>query len=429
MLEVKLEGLTPETNFLFTQKEKEALSVEIEAKDEEIIEILAFLNDKTNVRELTLSLGEGFFNVHIASKLNILLQHNPHITKLTLVNGNFSAAASAVLAFMLRENRTLIDLTFESNNWHDASCFKAVAKALRVNQSVRTLAFIDLSINFLSWQLPFILKMLEKNTFIETIHLKGFEFDSETASKLGGLEIDSSAVLTSFNVVNCVFPNNTFEDFCDSLIQNPKTLGLNLSETKIYNAGARLLAALLLKNRIQHLDLRDCGIDYRGMNVLIGALANNNSVHSLVLNQVPSRNLAQLAVVLETNSTLQSLRLQDCSEFRNATIAFVHMLRQNGGLEFLSLSGFTDDGAVLLTDALQYNDTLLELEGVEQFPRGFIEIAKGYLECNNQLKKANENSLSVAGSLESNGLAGGFFDKKRHVVKSVEADNHKALTA
>lgn len=101
-----------------------------------------------------------------------------------------------------------------------------------------------------------------------------------------------------------------------------------------------VMGALELNARLERLDLRNCGLKPRDVEVLAEALLMNSSLADLDLrrNDVGSAGGRALATVLESNATLRVLRLGSCSLGDVGGRAVASGLASNGGLRELDVS-------------------------------------------------------------------------------------------
>ncbi len=154
------------------------------------------------------------------------------------------------------------------------------------------------------------------------------------------------------------------ENILKKLIENDANLTtLDISGTKIGNAGATALANILLRNtKLLHLEIRNCGITADGARDFANALKTNKTLQTLYLrgNKIGDEGAKFLSVALKNNSLLKHLFLGNNAIGPDGAKAFAEALMVNRHLETLSLRNNEIElsGAEALVNALKVNSSL-----------------------------------------------------------------------
>ncbi|CAG8478685.1 7263_t:CDS:1 [Acaulospora colombiana] len=326
--------------------------------------LLARFLKSENVVVRTLMLRKN----HLAgTPLKVLLKalrKNSTVRILDLSSNLLTDVEAKWVAKLLKKNSTIKELYLASNRIGSDGA-KHLAKALEENTTVERLS---LESNRLSEKGGgYIADMLKINNTIKYIHLGSNNLQLAGIKEISeALKVNSSLVSLSLDVNN-IAPEGT--NFVSEALKVNKTLThLYLPRNNIGDQGLKNLSKALLSNTtIAYLDLEfnNIGIngDTEGMEVM-GKLLENHIVPralNLTNNHLGDEGCSALFSGFHKNKTLESLILSHCNIGLDGTRAIGKALRDNVGLQNLSLHMNSDvgaDGHLELAQALEKNTSI-----------------------------------------------------------------------
>lgn len=307
--------------------------------------LLKALRKNSSVRILDLS-SNRLTEVE-AKWLGKLIKKNNTIKELYVAFNNIGGDGAKHISRALEQNTTIERLSLESNRL-EVQGGRHVAGMLKVNRSIR---YIHLGKN--------------------NLQLDGIREISET------LKVNSSLVSLSLDVNN-ITPEGA-ELVSNALKVNRTLTHLYLPRNNIGDQGCKHLSKALLSNTtMTYLDLEFNNIgtngNVEGMQVM-GRLLENHVVPraiNLTNNNVGDEGCAALFSGFHKNKTLESIILSHCNIGPDGIRAMSRELKENEGLQNLSLHKNSDvgaDGHLELARALEKNTSI---KGV-QLDYNFVE--------------------------------------------------------
>uniref|UniRef100_A0A8C5FF52 T-complex-associated-testis-expressed 1 n=1 Tax=Gadus morhua TaxID=8049 RepID=A0A8C5FF52_GADMO len=150
------------------------------------------------------------------------------------------------------------------------------------------------------------------------------------------------------------------------LLDHPSLLELDLSHNLIGDRGARAIAKLLSRSRLEGLDLYDNEVAGPGGRAIAHALSRSATLRSLNLrlNRLGDEGGRAVGQALLTNRTLRRLHL-GANEMGEASAAVLaQVLVQNDTLTSINLScnSLGADGGKILEDAMSHNNAVTEFD-------------------------------------------------------------------
>lgn len=411
-----------------------------------------------------LDIDGGIFEYIPCQVLADALQYNNTLKDLVFRASNWTyASCLGVITRALIDNKSLINLSFLGfQNKKDAWYLQHIAELMEKNTTIDTLhlggfefykgaakklgnctaessSFRALSLFGCSFPLNVFEDFcdeVKQNPKLEKLDLSYSNIANAGAYALAKV-LSNGSMLNELILTDCSIDERGVIELFKSLVTNRTLCSLSLSrnDTGSKDEVLQVLGHLLANNTtLAHLDLSSHN-ELRGSDIpsfsveaikfLCEGLSKNRTLESLSLkqNSLQTKSLVSIVHSLGANNSLKRLELGGNEATDEVTMAIAVMLRENKSLEYLSLSGFTTNGAQDLTEALEFNETLLELEGVDEFPDEYRDRAYSYLK-RNQSKKSSQSSVAPTALIKGStvmavesGLS--FFDIKASSVSEL----------
>ena len=277
------------------------------------------------------------------------------------------------LGYYIGQNTTLQKISLHTNIT-DESFYNEI----RHNKSIHEILFERIGIIPPSEAKPFRLltALLTNGSNLVNIYLKFCDLAIEDVRQLSSAIRNCNKSIKRIEIINCVIWGNC-ADIIAALSMHPQLEDLDVSGMRIGRNGCTALSTLLrcTTTQLKYLNLYDNFIDDEGVQLLVNALANNNTLQELCLASTGSSDSftvtdtgwKTLSTLLEMPvSNLQILQIYCNRELGNeGALVFANALVNNSTLEQLDLDdcGITPEGwapfSKLLCDTSSVNDTYL----------------------------------------------------------------------
>eukprot|EP00475_Leptophrys_vorax_P017116 TRINITY_DN2365_c0_g1_i1.p1 TRINITY_DN2365_c0_g1~~TRINITY_DN2365_c0_g1_i1.p1 ORF type:complete len:663 (-),score=144.23 TRINITY_DN2365_c0_g1_i1:38-2026(-) len=287
---------------------------------------------------------------------------NRRLLTLSLENTKLGDSAAAQLAEVLCSNSTLRDLNLAKNSIGNEGAAALVAM-LKLNTGLNKL---DLRANKIEStgisQLP---DALEVNVTLSILMLSANRLGNAGCALLGDC-IRRNKGLCRLNVENNFIHDMGVREIVDALLDSPGSMvrELGLGKNQIGTVGAQHLARLLSSPlcNLKTLDIASNRFSSEGLHAIFNAIALNNSLCLLFLNDTPLSPLdcERLASSLEKNYCIEGLNLAECSLGNDGAVAISKALQKDCCLKYLILDGnlIGPEGFVAVSTALCDNSHL-----------------------------------------------------------------------
>uniref|UniRef100_A0A3B3UTL4 T-complex-associated-testis-expressed 1 n=1 Tax=Poecilia latipinna TaxID=48699 RepID=A0A3B3UTL4_9TELE len=150
------------------------------------------------------------------------------------------------------------------------------------------------------------------------------------------------------------------------LMDHPSLIELDLAHNILRDGGARSVAELLSKGRLEKLNICNNEIDVHGAKILAQALSNNSTLRylNMRLNQVRDEGGQAIVEALQNNTTLTYLHLGGNDLTSITAVVLSKVLLKNETLKTLNLScnSLGEVGGKALAEAMVHNSTLTECD-------------------------------------------------------------------
>ena len=181
--------------------------------------------------------------------------------------------------------------------------------------------------------------------------------------------IHSTTSLQELNIGWNDISVESIDSLCKALSTNSSMRSLDMNDCRLTTSHCVCLGQLLrhpIHCKIERLDIRKCSLTSDGVGEVMSGLSNNHTLRELNLsdnNQIRSEGAVTIATMLKTNSSLDTLYLDDCSIDSSGGVELGTALERNKILRELRLSrnALGDDGVRGLILGLENNSSLEEL--------------------------------------------------------------------
>ena len=332
-------------------------------KVRKIVEML--LENDPKEKDLNTS-AMGTIGAEGAKALAAALKVNQSIQTLNLVYKHLSNEGVQTLTAALRVNQSIHTLSFYCSYIGDVGA-QALRTALRVNQSIQSLSLWKNQIGAEGAQA--FGSALQVNHTLQSLDLCDNQIGDEGAQALAAA-LQVNQLLLSLSLKSNQIGAVGTQALGIALQINQSLLSLSLSINRIGVAGAQALGAALQVNQsLQSLNLWGNHIGDAGAQALGIALEVNHTLQSLDLksNHIGDVGTQTLGVALQVNHTLQLLNISMNQIGAAGVQALGAGLEINHTLQslFLYYNQIDNVGIQALEAALQINDTLQALSFVE----------------------------------------------------------------
>lgn len=252
--------------------------------DPDLFLLMNALKDNKHISELNLS--ENIIGKSSARTLADFLRGNETLTSLNLercdLNQHFETIAIA-----LQDNKKLKKLSLAHNLILEPHAQRALAKALKENNTLNSLDLSGTSASSLDLSHTYIETLsgaLAQNKVLTEVELGYNHFTQNRHFEKLILALQANKNLTSLGLSHNEIKDENISVIIKLLKNTSKLTTLNLCGNKITSAGIQLLANSLAKNQnLTSLDLTHNPIDIKGITALTEALKNNSSLTELKL--------------------------------------------------------------------------------------------------------------------------------------------------
>eukprot|EP01125_Pyxidicula_operculata_P016198 TRINITY_DN5547_c0_g1_i1.p1 TRINITY_DN5547_c0_g1~~TRINITY_DN5547_c0_g1_i1.p1 ORF type:complete len:660 (-),score=77.88 TRINITY_DN5547_c0_g1_i1:134-2113(-) len=318
-----------------------------------------FQQNKKWVKRFVRSLKENTTTTHLNLKDNRLELKNvkrlfdslSKNTTLKYLDIGFNSFVFDSETFKNYSNHVVTTLCLERCSIGAKGC-EHLSEALKINNSITKL---DLSRNEISDEgVEFLGVALSTNTFVKHLILRineisssgvdNFRHNIQTNSTLQTLDLSGNKI--NDNGANCL----------NILINsNSSITTLILEEINMSEGGVESLSAIM--GSLKNLNIRGNEIGDEGLNHLIEALKQNNSLTCLNLKctQITVRGVTKLKEGLNSNTTLTSL---DISDNDLSGQCYIELMKSNNNIVDLKYDGYLDDS---------FKDEIGELKSAKMF--------------------------------------------------------------
>ncbi|XP_065897457.1 uncharacterized protein [Dysidea avara] len=366
--------------------------------DDGVVVISDSLIECTSLQELDMSHNE--ITIEGASKIAEVIQSNTTIHKLNISNCGIVGAGVVVISNSLKKNATLQDLDV-SHNKINIEGAKKMAEVIMFNRTLQKLDISNCGIRD-----DGVVIITESCNYNQTLQNLTLSWDNDrvtfdTASSnccyrhiryTGALIISNilynNEKIKTLSLSDSYINGEGLASLCRCLKNNTTLQELDISKNKLFTEDTEVIAKVIeLNTTLQKLNISDCGIHDSGVVVISNSLKNNKTlkVFNMSKNCIGVEGAKEIAEVLEFNMSLQKLDVSSCNILcevlsnslrKNTTLKELNMshnkitiqdiaeiVKFNLTLQKLNISncGILDDGAAIISNNLNKNDALKEL--------------------------------------------------------------------
>ena len=222
----------------------------------------------------------GYYSSFVITKILYL---NDKIAVLNLSNNNIGDKGIKIISNAIKDNRVLVSFNISSNS------ISYKGGLIFFNNIINQKSIIDLDISnssginrnrLTSSGIQNIEKVLSNNLYLEMLNLGGNSIKNE------GLKFICKGLEKNKTLINLNISNNDIDKFGIEKyilnVSNSKIISLNISSNNIMDEGLiNLTDSLKFFNCVHHLNISNCGIEFKGIHYLLMNLQYMKRIETL----------------------------------------------------------------------------------------------------------------------------------------------------
>ncbi|XP_073729790.1 uncharacterized protein [Misgurnus anguillicaudatus] len=277
----------------------------------------AFNTNPSNLKELDLS-GNQVGNAGM-EKVSTLLKHSLcRLEKLKFSNCGITEEGYETLALALKSNPShLTELNLTANDPGDSGVKKLI-DAQKTNQGCKLQTIRFLKSPAAEEACKYLTEVLDQNPLLLTeLDLSDNKLGDLDGNNLSALLMDSHSRLVKIRLNHCDLTEKNCSALAAVLSSNTILKEIDLSDSCLPDSGVKQLCEELKMSKLKILKLNKCGLQEEGCSALATVLGSDStSLKKLDLsnnNKLQDSGVKLLSHGLQNNSTLEILRLSNCS--------------------------------------------------------------------------------------------------------------------